>query len=286
MSYTGRKNYADGVVFDLRHGSAELDEILESAWSYDYAVLVDFTVPWCGPCRQLGPVLASLAKQFQDTIAFVKVDCEATAENRALAASHSIAAYPTMKLFCNKKVKRELRGLQRRELLTPLLEESKEMADLQKMTSRAGQKMAEEMADKMEYMKQQMEYDEFVETSRVLFMYMRNIILLPDEEKYRRIRMENRHFHGKIGSKPEGIECMKLVGFEEEKDDDGQTWLVMKTVSPSLIQVAKLLGRAVPPSVVAPPQEPAPQASTSGQISAQDLSRMLSNMFQNNNRSR
>ncbi|KAI8104941.1 hypothetical protein M9435_000115 [Picochlorum sp. BPE23] len=251
-----------------------------------YLLISLIVASWCVPCQRLVRVFESLTHQFEETVAFVKVDCEATAANKALAASYSVAAYPTVKLFRDKKVKKEMRGLQRRELLMPLLDESREMRELQKIKSRAGQQMAEEMADKMEYMKEQMEYDEFLETSRALSLYMKNIILLPEEEKYRRIRMENRHFQGKIGSKPGGVECMKIVGFEEEKDDDGQTWLVMNTVSPSLIQVAKLLGRALPPPVVAPPQEPEPQASTSGQVSPQDLSRMLANMFQSNNRSR
>lgn len=287
MAYSGRRNYADGLVYDIRHGLAELEDILDSAWCYDYAVLVDFTVPWCGPCRALAPVLTRLAKQFKSTVAIVKVDCEATAENRALAASHSISAYPTMKLFCDKKMKREFRGLQQQELSMSLEQESQEMAALQNKTSRTGQEMAENMADKMEYMKQQTEYDEFVKTSRILLTYMRNIAIHPEEEKYRRIRIENKHFHEKLGSKPGGIECMKIIGFEEVTEEDEQAWLVMKTVKPSLTRVAKLLGRAVPPLMATPQSSSSvPPSSPSGQVSAQELSRMLSNMLQNNNSNR
>ena len=61
----------------------------------DKIVLVDFWAPWCGPCRQFGPIFESVSEKHPD-IVFGKVDTDAQQE---LAASAQISSIPTLMIF-------------------------------------------------------------------------------------------------------------------------------------------------------------------------------------------
>lgn len=91
-------------------------EVLQS----DRPVLVDFYSPTCGPCRMQTPVLEALAVERPD-LRIVKLD---VSENPELAVHHQIAAVPTLLLIRNGEVVDRLRGLQNRERLLYVLENS------------------------------------------------------------------------------------------------------------------------------------------------------------------
>jgi thioredoxin 1 len=60
-------------------------------------VLVDFWASWCPPCRQMNPVIDSLAKDFK--VCKVNVD-----KNQELASHYDISSIPALLIFKNGKV--------------------------------------------------------------------------------------------------------------------------------------------------------------------------------------
>ncbi len=71
-------------------------------------VVVDFYATWCGPCRQLSPLLDKLATPLTDKIKFVKVNVD---ESPGLAQNFAVSAIPTLLLFKNGKVADRITGL-------------------------------------------------------------------------------------------------------------------------------------------------------------------------------
>jgi thioredoxin 1 len=66
-------------------------EVLES----ELPVLVDFTAPWCAPCRVMAPVLAELAAE-RDDLRIVQVDVD---REQVAAARYEVLSMPTFVLF-------------------------------------------------------------------------------------------------------------------------------------------------------------------------------------------
>jgi PUB domain len=44
-----------------------------------------------------------------------------------------------------------------------------------------------------------------------------NLVNHPDDPKYRRVSLHNATFNSALGSKPQGIKCMLIIGFELHK---------------------------------------------------------------------
>ncbi len=69
-------------------------EVLESS----EPVLVDFGATWCGPCRQMEPVLANLSLNYEGRLKVAKVDVDDSPE---LAAKYGVDGIPAMVLIDN-----------------------------------------------------------------------------------------------------------------------------------------------------------------------------------------
>jgi len=64
--------------------------------------LVDFWAEWCGPCKQIGPILEDIASDENNNITIVKINID---ENPRVATDYGIRSIPTMLLFNNGELK-------------------------------------------------------------------------------------------------------------------------------------------------------------------------------------
>ncbi len=79
------------------------DDVLGS----DKPVLVDFWATWCGPCKQVAPVLEEIASENESKITIAKMDIDA---NPSTPRDYQVMSIPTMILFSNGKPVKQIVG--------------------------------------------------------------------------------------------------------------------------------------------------------------------------------
>lgn len=89
-------------IINLTEGS--FDETINSA---SKPVLVDFWAEWCGPCRDIAPILDEVAVEKNDHLQIAKVNVE---ESGSLALRYGVKSIPMMILFKDGEVAHSLVG--------------------------------------------------------------------------------------------------------------------------------------------------------------------------------
>ena len=89
------------------------NEVIES----EKTVLVDFWAPWCGPCRNLSPVIDEIAEERTD----IKVGKINVDDNKDLARKFKVMAIPTVLVFRNGEEVNRSVGPENKEEVLALL---------------------------------------------------------------------------------------------------------------------------------------------------------------------
>ncbi len=61
-------------------------------------VLVDFYADWCGPCKQMPPILKEIKSEFKENVRIIKVNVD---KNPIIASRYHIRSIPTVIIFKN-----------------------------------------------------------------------------------------------------------------------------------------------------------------------------------------
>ena len=86
------------------------NEVLDAA----LPVLVDFTAPWCGPCKMVDPIVTQLAGEWAGRVKVVKCTAD---ENPNIVASYGVMGLPTVMLFKRGQLLERVSGYQPKDKL-------------------------------------------------------------------------------------------------------------------------------------------------------------------------
>jgi thioredoxin 1 len=90
-------------------------EVLQST----HPVLVDFWAPWCGPCRQIAPLIDQLAEHYAGKVKVGKINID---DNPQVTNQYGIQSIPTLMVFRGGDVAERFVGMPPKAKLEQALE--------------------------------------------------------------------------------------------------------------------------------------------------------------------
>ena len=117
------------------------EEVIEG--SKEKLIIVDFWAPWCGPCKQLTPVLEKIIKKYSEKINLIKINID---ENQQIASQLRIQSIPAVFAFKDKQIVNAFQGALPEKQIIDFLEKclgSKLNEDFEDFYDQINKKMSE-----------------------------------------------------------------------------------------------------------------------------------------------
>eukprot|EP00178_Gracilaria_changii_P011440 TRINITY_DN325_c0_g1_i1.p1 TRINITY_DN325_c0_g1~~TRINITY_DN325_c0_g1_i1.p1 ORF type:complete len:787 (+),score=161.72 TRINITY_DN325_c0_g1_i1:72-2432(+) len=270
-----------GTVCHLANGKQQFDSILQNCANHRL-VVVDWSAPWCGPCRMIAPAFERLATRFSD-VTFVKVDTEATPANAELASLSGISAYPTFHYYINSRCVHSFSGANATNIESGVRTYRTQVSPSTTASASTGSRssagpsppgqLTRNVFRALTTLKQNCSQQDFIVAVRTLLTFVRNVVNNPGQGKYRKVRTGNSTFQTRLASKPGGTDAMLAFGFQSVQEN-GEPFLILSeeaaanpelsTINTQLEQALAAAGGAAAPTPPSsqPRTAPAPSPGT------------------------